>query len=557
MRPGAWLVGVAVLLATRAVAADDVVTGRLTVEGGNAVAAITVAPGWHINGNAPHDAFLVPTSLEVAAPEGVKAGAVRYPPAVERVLAFSAGKSLALFEGDLRITVPLEGAISADGPALRARLRYQACNDTTCLPPRTIELTASRKEAGAGASSARAAGGGEVASWIARWGLVPTLLWVGVLGMALNLTPCVYPLIGVTVAFFGGRSGTHSAQVWRAVAYVLGICITFSALGVAAALTGSLFGAAMQQPVVLVGMATLMLALALANFGLYRVRMPQGLMRWAGRSGEGAAGALFMGLTMGVVAAPCIGPVVVGLLVFVGAQQSVALGWALFFALGVGMGLPYVLLAMAAGRLRRLPRGGFWLEWMERLFAFLLLAAALHFVTPLLPPGIVAAGWALLLIGGGAVQGFMGAGGTPAIRLARKIAGVAVAVAGLGMFLVVEGQSPLVWVPYSDRALADAVAAGRPVFIDFQAVWCLPCREMERTTFRDPGFLRSAERFAMLKADVTSQDDAAAALMQRYAVPGVPTYVLLGPDGTERRRFVGFVAADEMVSAMHEVGGRG
>ena len=129
---------------------------------------------------------------------------------------------------------------AAGGPPLRATLRYQACNDTTCLPPRTLELVAEQR-----AAAPPAAGeGNAVADCVARWGWGATFLWVGLLGLALNLTPCVYPMISVTVAFFGGRTGAESTRVGHALLYVLGICLTFSVLGVAAALTGSLFGAA-------------------------------------------------------------------------------------------------------------------------------------------------------------------------------------------------------------------------------------------------------------------------------------------------------------------------
>src|SRR5262249_53759604 len=155
--------------------------------------------------------------------------------------------------------------------------------------------------------------------------------WIALLGVALNLTPCVYPLISVTVAFFGGRTATeHRHTVRRALVYVVGICLSFSALGVVAALTGSLFGAALPRPAVLAALALVLVALAGINFGLYQAPVPAALLQRLGRVGEGDIGAFFMGLTMGIVAAPCIGPVVLALLLFVGARQSPALGFALF-----------------------------------------------------------------------------------------------------------------------------------------------------------------------------------------------------------------------------------
>jgi thiol:disulfide interchange protein DsbD len=542
--------------AGRVEAVADPVTAGLRVAPDVAAVEMTIASGWHVNAHDPTDRFLIPTTLEVTPPPGVKAGEVRYPAAVEKTLAFAEGKKLRLYEGRVRIEAPLEGTGSGPGP-VRAKLRYQACDDTTCLPPKTVELTAEMPRADApappGVGPAGAAGGGEsqVARWLERFGWAGTLALVVVLGMALNLTPCVYPLISVTVAFFGGTTGRERG-VGPAVAYVAGICLTFTVLGAVAALRGSLFGAALQQPAVLGAIAALMVALAASNFGLYQLRMPSGVVQLASRTGEGTAGAFFMGLTMGVVAAPCIGPIVVALLLYVGARQSIAEGLALFFALGLGLGLPYLALALLAERLRRLPRSGAWLEWMERLFGFLLLGMALHFATPLLPPSAVRLAWVVLLVAGGVVLGFVGMVRSPWLRGARAAAGIVAALAGASL-LVARDAPGIAWTDFSEDALRQARVAGRPVLIDFQALWCLPCREMEHTTFRDPAVVEAAREFATLKADVTEQDDRTTALMSRFNVPGVPTYVLLDARGEERRRFIGFVAAPDFHQALRDV----
>jgi thiol:disulfide interchange protein DsbD len=548
----AWVLVAATVLAARPAAAADPVTATLRLEGGRAVVEMTIASGWHVNGHAPRDRFLVPTTLDLTPPPGVRAGEVQYPTPVEKTLEFSEGKALQLYEGRIRLEAPLDGT-PADGTRLRATLRYQACDATTCLAPRTIELTADVPRAAPAGTTSGTPGADEVAGWIARFGWTGTLAWVVLLGMALNLTPCVYPLISVTVAFFGGRTGHERGVGLNAAAYVAGICVTFAGLGATAALTGSLFGGALQQPAVLGGIAALMVVLAVSNFGLYQIRMPAGVMQWASRTGEGVLGCFFMGLTMGVVAAPCIGPIVVALLLYVGARQSIVEGLALFFALGLGLGVPYLALALLAERLRRLPRSGAWLEWMERLFGFLLLGLALHFATPLLPPPLVRALFALLLITGGLVLGLVGTVRSPVLRRVRAAAGIAVAVAGLSVLRSSETAAGIAWADFSEQALVEARSAGRPVLIDFQAVWCLPCREMERTTFRDPTVVQSAAAFATLKADVTEQDDRTTALMSRFAVPGVPTYVLLDARGDERRRFVGYVAAPEFERALREV----
>ena len=548
------LLAALVLLAPGARAAEEVVTATLTVADGQAVVEVTVAPGWHVNAHDPRDDFLVPTTLTLLPPDGMRASEVVYAEPVERRLAFGGDRPLRLYAGHVRFTARLEGTPAAGAAPLRAALRYQACNDSRCLPPRTLELVA-RGERLSSPAGALTTGPVEtrVRDWIEGSGYALTFLWVALLGLALNLTPCVYPLISVTVAFFGGATGAAGRPVVRALAYVLGICLTFSGLGVAAALTGSMFGAALQRPAVLAAIALVLIVLAASNLGLYSFRVPAPLMRRVGRVGEGVLGAFFMGLTMGIVAAPCIGPIVVALLLFVGSRQSAALGFALFFTLALGMGAPYVGLAAAAGRLRRLPRSGPWLEWVERAFAFLLLGLAVYFLAPLLRPGTVRAAYAFLGVAAGIVLGFLTPGGRRTARWSRQLAGLVLVVVSLGWLISADAGSPITWVPFSEEALARATAAGRPVLIDVGADWCLPCREMERTTFRDPAVVRTANAFATLKIDATAGDERVQTILQRFNVPGVPTYLLLDASGRERRRFVGAVAAQDMLGAMREL----
>lgn len=551
MRLVAPLVAVVLLAAVgTAATAEDVVQARLDTSPGGVEVVVTIAPEWHVNAHEPRDEFLIPTTLTVEPPPGVRAGAVAYPAPVERQLAFAGSRPLRLYEGTVRLAAPLEGTPAPEGGPLRARLRYQACDATRCLPPRTLELTASMKARDSAPGDPLA--DNQVARVVARWGWTPAVLLVAILGLALNLTPCVYPLISVTVAYFGGRTGASDRRaVARSIVYVLGICLSFSALGVAAALTGSLFGAALQRPEVLGGVALVLVALAASNFGLYTLQLPAPLVNRVGRIGEGALGAFLMGLTMGVVAAPCIGPIVVGLLVFVGAQQSAALGFALFFTLGLGMGAPYVALAALAGRLRRLPRGGAWLAWVERCFGFLLLGVALWFAAPLLPPAVARAATVLVLLVAGVVLGFLGPREGGAFAVARRLGGLAVIGVGLASLLGAEARGGVPWMPFSENALAQARAERRPVLLNFEAEWCLPCHEMERTTFRDPEVVRVAGNFATLRVDLTEEKEPGVSLRDHFRVVGVPTYVLLGRDGRERRRLVGFVPTATMLEAMH------
>jgi thiol:disulfide interchange protein DsbD len=214
--------------------------------------------------------------------------------------------------------------------------------------------------------------------------MIWTLMGIFAAGMALNLTPCVYPLIPITISYFGGRSDRRQL-IGHGLCYICGLSITNSTLGVVAALTGGLMGAVLQNPLVLTFVAVLLIILATSLFGLWELRLPSDLMQAASRSHAGFVGTLFMGLTMGVVAAPCIGPFVLGLLTWVASMGSPWLGFVVFFTLSLGLGLPLFCLALFSGNLSKLPRSGEWMLWVRKLMGWVLIGMAVYFIRPVLP----------------------------------------------------------------------------------------------------------------------------------------------------------------------------
>ncbi|HZR84806.1 MAG TPA: cytochrome c biogenesis protein CcdA [Candidatus Binatia bacterium] len=548
-------------------------------------ARVEIAPGFHINANRPDADFLIPTVLTVTAP-GAQFDAPSYPDPVAKAFAFSEGKKLLVYDG--AIDIRARSASVPTGP-IRAALRYQACDEERCLAPRTIDVTlalpdeaggagatASSPGDGRGADEARSGlsdppGGpasGERTPWLAKWlegaSLPAAIAMTLVLGLGLNLTPCVYPLISVTVAYFGGQA-RPGARAWPiASAYVAGITLSFAILGLSAALFGGLVGAPLQHPVVPVALALVFVTLAGASFGLYEIRAPRFLLERFGKSSAGIGGALLMGLTMGIVAAPCIGPVVLGLLVYVGARHDLALGFLLFLTMGLGMGLPYVVLASAAGSIARLPRSGEWLRWMNRLFGVLLLAMALYFVSPLVPDGAMRVVVPVFLAAAGVYLGFVEPSGrsVPGFMTARRFVGTAVVgfAAWLAFFAAeptAQARAGIRWEPLSVAALDRAIGARRPAIVEFAAEWCLPCGVMARTTFVDPDVTREAERFSMLQADVTESTPATEALLGRFGVMGVPTMIFYDGRGNEVDRIVGYVDAQKLTAMMRRVAGPG
>ena len=400
-----------------------------------------------------------------------------------------------------------------------------------------------------------AAEGDSVARVFAGHGYFLGFLIVLLGGLALNLTPCVYPLIGVTVAYFGNEGGGTRRVIGLAVVYVLGIALTFSAVGVTAALSGGLFGAALQNPYVLGTIAAMLLLLAAASFGLFTLQPPQWMMRHVGVARPGYAGSLIMGLGMGIVAAPCIGPIVLGLLLMVQRSGSAIFGFALFFTLAVGMGIPYIGLALAAGSIRSLPRSGEWLAWIEQLFGFVLIGLALYFLDPVVPNRLISRLLPYYGVAVGLYLGFAARAGRnwQPFLVFRSALGVASAAALVYLLIPSPGpRAQLGFQAFDPALLRNAMAARKPVVVDFSADWCVPCREMEHTTFTDPAVVNGAAGFVRLRANMTAENARNQALMKQFNVQGVPTVVFIDSAGQVRKRRVGYIGPAEFAKLLRE-----
>ncbi len=387
--------------------------------------------------------------------------------------------------------------------------------------------------------------------------LLGTLVGVFFGGLALNLTPCVYPLIPITVSFFGGRSGQSRGRlITHGILYIGGLALTNSILGVAAALTGGLMGGLLQNPLVLGGLAMILIIFALSMFGFWELQMPASLNRAASKSFGGYFGSLFMGLTIGVVAAPCIGPFILGLLAWVAAMGSPLMGFLIFFFLSLGLGTPLFFLAVFSGKLQSLPRSGEWMIWVRKLLGWVLVGMAAYFLRPLAGEMI-----GLFMM----VAVFLAAAVHLAI-LDRTVAGFrafywmksAVLVLGLFMAMFTAGswflKGPGVdWKDYSDQLLQQARVENRPVILDFYADWCAPCRRLENETFHNPEVVELSREFITIKVDLTRGGvPLHEYLVEKYRVSGVPTVIFLAPDGSEMEelRVIDFMPPDRFIGLM-------
>jgi thiol:disulfide interchange protein DsbD len=386
-------------------------------------------------------------------------------------------------------------------------------------------------------------------------------------GLLLNTTPCVYPIIPITIGFFVNQSASQegkpkiSRTFFMASMYVLGMALTYSLLGVIAAKSGGLFGALLQNSIVLIVLAGLMIALSLSMFGVYEFKLPESLNRMATsttQSTSGMLGAFVMGLTMGIVAAPCIGPFVLGLLVHVGTKGSAVYGFMLFFVLALGLGLPYLVLGTFSGALKTLPRSGMWMVTVRKVFGLVLIGMALYFLMPLMGRAtkyvFIAffAASALYLL-------FWEASRTKPKQFGwvLRAIGIGAAAVAIVMALPKKIEAEIPWQPYSEQALVEARKAGHGVIIDTFADWCIPCKELDQSTFTNAEVKSEAERFVTLKLDLTRSDagSEAARAKARFGIRGVPTVIFLDGAGKERAelRLEGFEKPNAFLARMKQV----
>ncbi|HXG93600.1 MAG TPA: cytochrome c biogenesis protein CcdA [Blastocatellia bacterium] len=552
--------------------------------------ALEIEEGYHItphelpNAAGKEQVFSIPTAARFEPSAGIRILKEQYPPAQFRTFEFTPGspQQLPVYEGTIYIIAEAEAdqSIQPGAAAIRASVTVQACNNTQCFAPANLPIeiplqivpaTQAVNEINRDIFNAALveyksdAQSNDIARLIASRGLIVALLFVFFSGLLLNATPCVYPIIPITIGFFMNQSASEEGKprLQRTFAmasmYVLGMAVTYSLLGVVAAMSKGLFGAALQNPIVLINLAALMIALSLSMFGVYEFKVPEFLNRFATKSTQatsGIIGALVMGLTMGIVAAPCIGPFVLALLVFVGEKGDPLFGFLMFFVLALGLGLPYLILGTFSGAIKSLPRSGMWMVTVRKVFGLVLIGMALYFLTPLMGGDttyIFVEFFALSAV----YLIFFEAGRTKQKQFAwaLRVIGIIAAAVAIWMAMPKRPEQSIAWQPYSEQALTQAVSQGKGIIIDAYADWCIPCKELDKATFTDDEVRKESERFVTLKLNLTNPEENSEAkrAQDRFAIKGVPTIIFLDGAGREVSRFTGFQDAEYMLAEMKKI----
>jgi thiol:disulfide interchange protein DsbD len=572
-----------------------------------------IAPEYHINSNKPSEEYLIPTVLKFEPLKDAWFGNIVYPRPETVTFSFSE-EELSVYQGDVTFSVKLK--LTTKFPLgksmIKGTLSFQVCNDQNCFAPMDekfeipIEVVAAAKAASvkvkeevikpalqtiketnpettiakleqdsskqqlqetqqlekANVPAAKFTSDELKAKKILEKGLPYAIIAFFIFGLALNLTPCVYPVIPLTVGYFGGQSGRSKGSSFiMALFYVVGIAIVFAILGLISGLVGKQWGFLFQNPWFVIVVTTIILAMAASMFGAFEITVPAWLSSSLGKSREGNIGALIMGLTVGVVIAPCAAGIIIGLVGLVAKLGIVAKGTLLFFIMGLGLGLPYLILATFSGLLTKLPQSGMWMVWVRKLFGVLLIGVALYFFLPQAKHIYDQQGFffGLLAIFGGLLLGFLdhAPGYTKTFKIGRGIFGVLMML--FGIFLVNKAihakPSELNWIHYQNETITELQQEGKPIFIDFYADWCAPCKKMDRTTFKDEQVIELSKQINMVKVDCTAPDEIIKKFMFQFDVTGMPTLVFIDKNGKEllNMREIGYLGADKFLEKMNRL----
>lgn len=407
-------------------------------------------------------------------------------------------------------------------------------------------------------------------------------------GFVSSLTPCVFPMVPITVAIFGATESTSRARgAALSATFVLGIAALFTPLGVAAALSGTLMGSTLSNPFVVGGIAILFMALASSMFGAFEMALPSSVTnRLSTVGGVGFKGAFVLGLVMGLIAAPCTGPFLTGMVTWLATTKNVVLGSSAMFAFALGLGVPFFVAGSFAVSL---PKGGAWMlgiKWASGVaLAYMALAyirdgyPKLNYLGRVANPshtfGAVAGVVFVVGLALGTVHVMAERRKSPIAHLSKpmKLASIVPAVIGAFLFMTwaqmpkgsvvpeavaaANGATPpaqIQWQPSEEAARAKAIAEKRPVLVDFGATWCKACGELDDRTWPDPRVRAEATRFVAIKVDATDDDSPEVKRLQaKYKVVGLPTVVVLDSTGAEAARFNEWVPPEKFLETMKRI----
>ncbi len=436
--------------------------------------------------------------VKVVSPqEAVQVESFQVKPVVKFYDKFSKKNRLGMQErADLDIKIILKNLNFKNETTIKFDFTYQACTEDFCLLPvhkileQPIEVT---KASSSTLSAADLIGQINVSDLIQSKSLL-AFLFVFFAGILTSFTPCIFPMIPITLSILGSQTvgQTKWRGFWISVIYVHGIATTYSLLGILAAQTGSLFGSIMSNAYVISTISFIFILMALSMFDLYEIQIPLFIRSKFGNKkiSQNYVGAYISGMITGVVASPCVSPVLVALLAYVAQSQNLFFGLTLLFTYAIGIGMIFIIMGTFSQHLGKLPKSGPWMIRVKRFFGIILILMAAYYMYP------ITKRWFQM-------------------NSTHKV-------------------SSSQWQNYSEELFNNSYGKNT-IILDFWAEWCEACHELERYTFSNIEVKSKLSSATLLKVNATNETPQVTPLLQKYGIIGLPTIIFIEPDGTVRQ----------------------
>lgn len=485
-------------------------------------------------------------------PNGFQVGQLKLKPEIEFFDKYTKKNRKGLFEtGEIELQIESPEKVTSTMEKLTFDLKYQICSDQVCYLPKTqtitIDVNFTQMKEATEKPSMTMFSAGTIENQLSK-NFYLTFLLVFLAGILTSFTPCIFPMIPITLSILGNEAHEKSRlqNILRSIFYVLGIAVTYSSLGVLAALTGAIFGQALANKWVVLSMVGLFVLMALSMWGAFELQVPAFIRnRFGTGKSHGYVGAFFMGMVAGIVASPCVGPVLVSILSFVSTTQNAVLGFTLLFTYALGLGLIFIAIGASSQLLKKLPRSGPWMEFIKFSLGLLMILVALYYLKFVIPMEywIMVLGLTFL-----AISIWQGAFHFQRKHPYRQGLFIIVFVASLTLTLLSifkrEYVSPVFnnkaedvtellikWTPYSEAVIAQAKADNQPVILDFFAEWCAACHELEEKTYTNPEFIELSKQFKLVKIDATEDIPEVKQILEKYKIKGLPTVLFINNKG--------------------------
>ncbi|MCK4888605.1 MAG: protein-disulfide reductase DsbD, partial [Candidatus Aminicenantes bacterium] len=494
-----------------------------------------------------------------------------------------------VFKGKFDVIVYVDSLkdIPLEGVKLNFKVSYQICQEQpveVCYPPdeEEIEVIITKEFSAVNSVDISKDQGQEegFAAWVERTiktelakksFLLFLMVFIG--GFLTSFTPCVYPIIPIVMGYVGTRTGGSKFKgFYLSVFFVLGLAIVYSMFGIVAAMTGSMLGISFQNPIVVFAIAAIFIIMGLSLAGFFEIPVPSSISSKVQKGHKSEIiGSMIVGGVAGIIAAPCVGPVLVALLSWISQTGNVFLGFWLTFTFSLGLGVIFLLAGTFSGVISSMPKGGKWMDYVKYFFAIMLIGGGLYFLGTVISEWVNNVLWGVFLIATAVFSGIFKAIGDELKNKLYKVLLIIVFLVGTILFIrgveqkyfpalnqigavssKLPAASELDWESDLEKGKELAAKQDKLVMIDTYADWCVACKELEEQTFSSPEVITELKKFILVKLDFTEKNDENEKIRKSLKVIGMPTVIFLSSDGKEINRFSGFYKKDKFLSFLNK-----